>query len=83
MALNLTSGEGLALYRLLAESTSDIVLKTDTEGRIVDASASLERAGFQIRGTLAGTHLLDLVAPDGKVGVMREHAQAVAGADTG
>jgi len=60
MDTDFTPHESHALYRLLAEQTSDIVLKTDRRGFIVHASADLEQFGFPPEGGLIGRHLVDL-----------------------
>ena len=43
MNMSFTFQESTALYRLLAESPSDIILKTDPEGFMVHASPAIER----------------------------------------
>ncbi|WP_255406004.1 GGDEF domain-containing protein [Novosphingobium sp. CF614] len=81
--MDFTIQESSALYGLLAESTSDIVLKTDIAGYIVHASPALERFGFRLPGMPVGPHLLDLVAPAARDAVERAHADALAGVGHG
>jgi diguanylate cyclase (GGDEF)-like protein/PAS domain S-box-containing protein len=64
MALQFTPRESCVLNRLLAENTSDIILKTDRDGFIVQASPAIERLGFPLAHMLIGPHVLDLVRPD-------------------
>ncbi|MCT2398930.1 sensor domain-containing diguanylate cyclase [Novosphingobium mangrovi (ex Huang et al. 2023)] len=78
--MNLTVQESSALYGLLAESTSDIILKSDLEGNVVHASPALEKLGFRTPDVLARTHLLDYVAPEGREAVQRAYRDALAGA---
>lgn len=79
MGMNFTLQESSTLYGLLAETTSDVILKTDLAGNIVQASASLERLGFRVSNMLVGPRLLDLVAPEARADVERAHADAIAG----
>lgn len=83
MNMNFTFQDSTTLYRLLAESTSDIILKTDPEGFMVHASPAIERLGFRIPNMLVGPHLLDLVGAEGKHAVSKAHAAALAGNETG
>lgn len=83
MGQKFTCQESSALYSLLAENTSDIILKTDFNGFIVHASSGFAALGLREPDTdpLAAPHLLDLVAPEAKDLVARTHAQAVSGQD--
>lgn len=63
MGVTFSLKERSALFRLLAENTTDIILKTDCEGFIVHASPALERLGMALPGLLIGPHILDLVHP--------------------
>jgi PAS domain S-box-containing protein len=49
------------LYRLLAENASDIVIRTDPEGRIRYVTPSIERILGYAPAELAGTQIYDLV----------------------
>ena len=80
MDMNFGAIESSALYGLLAETTSDIILRTDLDGRIVDALPSLDKVGFRV---LAGPCLSDLVAPEAKDEVERAHADALCGRGLG
>jgi diguanylate cyclase (GGDEF)-like protein/PAS domain S-box-containing protein len=79
MGLNFTPQESSTLYRLLAETTTDIILKTDCEGFIVHASPGIEGLGFLLPSLLIGPHLLDLVHPSCAAAIEAEHAAALAG----
>lgn len=83
MGVNITPQEGSALYRLLAENTSDIILKTDCQGFILHASQALERLGFVFPSMLIGPHILDLVHPSGADAVKSEHDAAISGQPKG
>lgn len=79
MGMSFTALESSVLYGLFAESTSDIVLKTDMAGTILHAVPALEKVRFRISGMHEGPHLLDLVAPEARDAVARAHAAAIAG----
>ncbi len=78
MGMNFTVRESSALYGLLAETSSDIILKTDRQGRIVHASPGIRRLGVE-RLAEVGPHLLDLVAEQGRAAVSRALDLAIAG----
>lgn len=78
MGMNFTVRESSALYGLLAETSSDIILKTDLQGRIVHASPGIRRLGVE-RLAEVGPHLLDLVAEQGRAAVSRALDLAIAG----
>ena len=80
MGINFTLQESSALYRLLADATSDIILKTDCEGFIVHASPGIERLGVVLPNLLIGPHLLDLVHPSRADAVRAAHEAAIEGA---
>jgi diguanylate cyclase (GGDEF)-like protein/PAS domain S-box-containing protein len=82
MSVRLTALESTALYDILAESTTDIVLKTDRKGFIEQASPALEDLGFLLPSMLIGPHLLDLVHPSAAAAVKAEHAAAANGRRT-
>lgn len=83
MGVNFTPQEGSALYRLLAENTSDIILKTDREGFVLHASPAIERLGFSPLHMLIGPHLLDLVGSSCADAIRAEHDAVVAGRGSG
>lgn len=60
---NLSPGECTALYRLLAGSARDLVLKLDRRGRVVHASPASARLGLAFAGDPVGRHLLELLHP--------------------
>lgn len=79
MGMNFTPQESSALYGLLAESTSDIILKTDREGFILHASPAMERLGILLPSMLIGPHILDLVHSSCVAEVKAEHDAAITG----
>jgi diguanylate cyclase (GGDEF)-like protein/PAS domain S-box-containing protein len=85
MGMNFTFQESSVLYGMLAESPTDVILKTDPKGFIVHATAAIADLGLEGAtrepGSLVGPHLLDLVAPEAKQLVARAHARAMAGED--
>jgi diguanylate cyclase (GGDEF)-like protein len=77
----ISPGECSALYRLVATSPTDLVIKTDRRGRIVHAtpgSASLG-LGLAYPGHPIGRHLLEMVHPSCAEFVLAEHRAALAG----
>jgi diguanylate cyclase (GGDEF)-like protein/PAS domain S-box-containing protein len=79
MGINFSPRESRALYGLLADSPTDIVLKTDRKGFILHASGSIEQLGFPLKGMLIGPHLLDLVHPTHAKAVDAQFEAAVQG----
>lgn len=73
MGVHFTSRERSVLFGLLADNATDIILKTDRRGFIVNASPSLERLGIRLPGLLIGPHLFDLAAPSCKPTIQAEH----------
>jgi diguanylate cyclase (GGDEF)-like protein/PAS domain S-box-containing protein len=83
MGMNFTVQESSALYGLLAETTSDVILKTDCGGHILHASPAFERLGFREPGSLAAQSLLDLVAPSHREIIGKVHRDVVEGREVG
>ncbi|HKT86633.1 MAG TPA: diguanylate cyclase [Novosphingobium sp.] len=83
MSTNFTVQESSALYGLLAECTSDIILKTDCDGRIVHASPAFERAGFRVPEAGKAPNLLDLVEASHREQIARAQADALQGREHG
>lgn len=79
MGVSLTALESSALYDILAESTTDIILKTDCHGFIEQASPAIEDLGFLLPSMLIGPHMLDLVHPSHAALVKAEHDAAASG----
>jgi diguanylate cyclase (GGDEF)-like protein/PAS domain S-box-containing protein len=79
MGVQLTPAEGFALYGLLAETGTDIILKTDRRGFVVHATPALELLGFALPDLLFGPHLAELAAPCHVDGLRAEHAAVIAG----
>jgi PAS domain S-box-containing protein len=77
----ISPGEASALYRLVAQSPTDLVLKTDRMGRIVHATAATGGLGLAFAGDPVGRHLLELLHPSCSEAVLAEHAAAVRGQD--
>lgn len=76
----ISPGECSALYRLVATSPTDLVVKTNRGGRIVHATAAGETLGLGQTGDPVGRHLLDLVHPSYAEIVLAEHSAALGGA---
>lgn len=83
MGMNFTVQESSAICGLLAESTSDIIIKSDLAGTIVSASPGLERMGFRQPDIRVGMRLLDIVAPEAREDVAHAYDDALAGANSG
>ena len=71
------------LYGLLAEHTSDIILKTDRDGFILHASPAFESSGLHQPDMLIRPHLLDFVHPSCTEVVKAGHQAAIAGKEFG
>jgi len=76
---NISPGECSALYRLVATSPTDLVIKTDRRGRIVHATPASATLGMAFAGDPLGRHLLELVHPSYADIVIAEHSAALAG----
>jgi len=86
MKIDFTLQETCALYTMLAEQTSDIVLKTDRGGFVTHASAPIalgDEDAAALAQDLFGQHLLDLVDPAFAPQVRREHEAVMHGHSTG
>ncbi|MEJ2411115.1 MAG: GGDEF domain-containing protein [Novosphingobium sp.] len=81
--MNFTVQDSSALCGLLAESSSDVILKTDLGGCILHASPALDQAGFRTGETHRPPCLLDLVAPEARDEVERAYTEALTGASPG
>ena len=79
MGVQLSRVESAELYSLLAEDSGDIVLKTDRDGFITDASPALARLGVKLPDMLFGPHIADLVHPKRSDEVRRAHSSVMAG----
>ena len=78
MGMNFTVQESSALYGLLAETSSDVIIKTDCDGMIVHASPGIRKLGVEPHAD-HGPHLLDLVAEQGREAVARALSSALEG----
>ncbi len=83
MGAEFTPREESVLCGLLAEATTDIILKTDREGFILHASPMLERLGVALPSMLIGPHLLDLVHPSHTDTIKADLAAAIGGKGQG
>lgn len=83
MGINFTVQESSALYRLMAESSSDVIFKTDRDGFIVHGSPAIERLGVAVGGMLIGPHILDLIHPDCVAAIRTELDAAMTGRESG
>lgn len=63
MNMTISPQEGAALWRMLSDTSSDIIVRTDSRGFILNASPAIAGAGASGGGELFGRHLLDLVEP--------------------
>jgi diguanylate cyclase (GGDEF)-like protein/PAS domain S-box-containing protein len=78
MAVNFAPGESFALFRLLADNATDVLLKTDRAGFILRALPALEHLGVRLPGGPIGRHILDMVHPDYAAAVRAAHDGAIA-----
>lgn len=83
MAMGITRRESAALYRLLADATSDIILKTDRRGFIVHASPAIQHLGISLPTMLIGPHIQDLVHPACAAEIQGRHEAAIDGEQDG
>ena len=83
MRVEFTLQERSALYGLLADHSTDIILKTDRCGFVLDASPALERLGLTLPAMLIGPHVRDLIRPDHRDLIEDEHRAAIAGTGSG
>ena len=83
MGVEFTLLERSALYGLLADNSTDIILKTDCRGFVLDASPAIERLGLTLPAMLIGPHLRDLVHPACSDQIEAEHRAAIAGHGSG
>lgn len=81
MDLSFTPQEGAALYGLLADDTSDVILRTDAGGFIRHASAAIASLGLPPSDELFGRHLVDLVQPGHARALRAKHRLVSAGAE--
>lgn len=82
MRVEFTLQERLALYGMLVDQSTDIILKTDREGYVVSASRGLEQLGYVLPSTLIGPHLRDLVLPEYCEFIKERHRAVIAGAES-
>lgn len=83
MGIEFTLQERSALYGLLADHSTDIILKTDRRGFVVAASPALEQLGLTLPAMLIGPHVRDLVDPGYCDMIEDEHRAAIAGEGSG
>lgn len=83
MTVQFTQQESSALYRLLADTTSDIILKTDRKGFIVHASPAIQRLGISLPSMLIGPHIQDIVHPTCAAAIGEHHQDALEGRQNG
>ncbi|WP_095011626.1 sensor domain-containing diguanylate cyclase [Tsuneonella mangrovi] len=75
----LSPRECAALYRLVADSPRDLVLKTDRRGRIVHATPASARLGLAFEGDPVGRNLLELIHPSCAAEVIAAHRAVLVG----
>ena len=83
MEMTFTPQDGAALYGLLADNSSDIILRTDCHGFIQRASPAIFRIGLPQDDELFGRHLTDVFHPRHAAAVRRCLARAIAGEPEG
>lgn len=83
MGIEFTPKDTSILYGILAEGTSDIVLKTDCQGYILHASPGIRQLGLQLNDLLIGHHIVDLVHSSWAGAIKTEHDAAIAGRPNG
>jgi len=79
MGIEFTHSESSTLYGLLADSTTDIILKTDRQGFIRHASPAIARLGLLPPDMLIWPHILDLVDPSSAPKIRSSHDAAIDG----
>lgn len=79
MRAEFTTRERLAAYGLLANRSTDIILKTDGRGFVLAASPALEELGLAPGAMLIGPHVRDLVHPAWRALIEEELSHALAG----
>jgi len=79
----ISPGECSALYRLVATSPTDLIIKTDRRGRIVHATPATASLGMAFAGDPIGRHLLELIHPAYAEVVLAQHCLALAGSTGG
>lgn len=79
MRAEFTTRDHLAAYGLLADHSTNIILKTDRSGFVLAASPALEQLGLTLPAMLIGPHVRDLVHPDYRDLIEDEHRFAIAG----
>ena len=79
MGVEFTVQERSALYGLLAENSTDIIIKTDARGFVLDASPGIGQLGLSLPAMLIGPHLTDLVHPAYAQLIAAEHRAAIEG----
>jgi diguanylate cyclase (GGDEF)-like protein/PAS domain S-box-containing protein len=79
MGMQLTAEESATLYRLLADNTTDVILKTDRQGAIVHVSDAVAGLGLPQPESLTGRHLGELAQPSASAMLVAAHAAAIAG----
>jgi diguanylate cyclase (GGDEF)-like protein/PAS domain S-box-containing protein len=83
MKTNISWRESSALYRLLSDATTDIIVKTDRKGFIVHASQAIESLGISLPDMLIGPHIRDIVHPACAAAIGGHHEAAIDGQHDG
>lgn len=83
MEITFTPQDGSALYSLLADSTSDIILKIGGDGTVLHASPGLAQLGVPFPTALGGPRIVDLVHAQYADRVLEEYEAVVAGREGG
>ena len=83
MGVAFTPEEGSVLYSLLAENSTDIILKTDCDGNLLHGLPMMSRLGLLPPAQSGARHLRDLVDPDFAEAVLNAHRGAITGRHDG
>jgi diguanylate cyclase (GGDEF)-like protein/PAS domain S-box-containing protein len=73
--------EAARVHRLLAETSTDVIVRVSSSVRLLYVSPSVSRVLGHEPGDLAGRRLLDLVHPGDRAGLLRRWRELADGAD--
>ena len=83
MGVSFTPEEGSVLFDLLAENSTDIILKTDCAGNLLHGLPTMSRLGLLPPAQSGARHLSDLVDPGCVEDVLAAHREALGGGREG
>jgi diguanylate cyclase (GGDEF)-like protein/PAS domain S-box-containing protein len=79
MGMQLTAEESATLYRLLADNTTDVILKTDRDGIVVHVSDAIAGLALAVPAQMTGRHISELARPAGTATLSAAHDATIAG----